>query len=430
MITDWSNKFKTKRSKSEIIIKPYYTRIAPSPTGHAHIGTFRTALFNYLAAKASGGRFHLRIDDTDTERNQEEAIAPIYDALHWLGMEYEELPRQSARIRYHQEKVQDLYRAGLCTTLDNGAIALKWHPEMPATWIDNIAGEMKVTPTNIEQIDGKLILLKGKEGGFAPTYQLASTVDDWNYGINYIIRGTDHIANTPKQLAIWWALNKHYYEFTSDFKQYPEFAHIGLIFKDGKKLSKRDGASSLLDYAKNGYTKESLLTLMLRLGWSPEPDTNTDIWDLYNMQENFLQGRMKNTSANFDIDKLNSLDVSWKKGYKKMGIGYREYKPYVRPMYENVDEVGAVIPAAPRLHRNGGIQGQIAEEMNMAPPPQHALVPGRLIYNRNPMYIGNLGQVGQNPPAIREIWGNLEAIPVAPIAAEPDDIFDLHVEFE
>lgn len=333
--------------------KRYNTRIAPSPTGHAHLGTFRTAIFSYLAALGSGGKFYLRIDDTDTDRNQPEAIQPIYDALQWLNITANHLPNQSDRVGTYRQYAASLVSKGFAKELDNGAVSLLWHPEMPRVWKDNISGEIKITDTNIAQIDGfneftgkysRTILLKGKEENFAPTYALTSMVDDYDFRINYIIRGTDHISNTPKQIALLWALDR--LNGTNHLAEM-EFAHIGLIFQNGKKMSKRDGSASLLEYMHKGYYPEALFSYMLRLGWSPQKDDkHNDILTRDEAVTMFLdQGKMRNTPANFDLAKLDNVQKQW----KALSKG-RKPKIIQKPAYE-LDEVGA--DDFPAEDRNG-----------------------------------------------------------------------------
>lgn len=286
-------------------MKAYNTRIAPSPTGFAHIGTVRTALFNFLAAKATGGTFTLRIDDTDTNRNNEEAVQPIYDSLNWLGLKWDNTFRQSDHLDKYKLWANTLVEDNLAIKLDNGAVALKWHKDMPRVWHDNISGDIQITDTNIEQIDGRTILLKGDEHGNSPLYQFTSTYDDWDTNINYIIRGVDHITNSAKQIAIWWALNR----LVHDPVELPEFAHVGLIFKDGKKLSKREGAASALWFKDQGYLPDAVFAFLLRLGWSPRVDDK----DSYTMSpeqaiEQFLtHGRMRNSNAQLDLKKLDAI---------------------------------------------------------------------------------------------------------------------------
>jgi len=284
----------------------YVTRIAPSPTGMLHLGTARTAYFCWLAAKASGGKFILRLDDTDTGRNKPEVIQPIYDGLKWLGLDWDQFERQSRRTDVYTRYAKRLLTAEYAYTADNGAVILKWMPFMPRSWQDEIAGDIAITDTNIEQIDGRTVLLRGGDKLGEPTYQFASVVDDYDMYVNYVIRGNDHITNTAKQLAIWSAILR------ADIKQgamghpMPKFAHVGLIFKDKKKMSKRDGAASLLDYRDRGYSPDAILNFMLRLGWGPREDNKENsIIDRDKAVRMFLtEGSMRNTNANFDQAKL------------------------------------------------------------------------------------------------------------------------------
>jgi glutamyl/glutaminyl-tRNA synthetase len=287
----------------------YNTRIAPSPTGMMHVGTARTALFNYICARATGGRFILRIDDTDQERNQEKAIQPIYEGLKWLGLDWDHTFRQSERKYDHVARA--LLAAGYAVELDNGAIALRGDIGLPGFWIDDIAGNIPITKTNIEQIDRKLILTRGGDKLGMPTYQFCSVVDDFDFDVNYIIRGVDHTTNTPKQIAIWLALSK-----IREEKPFPKFAHIGLIFKDKKKMSKRDGAASLLDYRDKGYVPDALFNFLLRLGWGPSIDNkaNSILTREAAIAMFLTSGNMRNSNCNFDVAKL-----EWNnKVYKKM----------------------------------------------------------------------------------------------------------------
>lgn len=286
------------------------TRIAPSPTGDMHFGTARTALFNFLAARATGGTFTLRIDDTDTNRNRKECVDVIVETLDWLGMEYDARFHQSDRTTIYREFSDTLLKAGLAKELDNGAVALKWFERYGNMWNDMIVGNTPITQTNIDQIDGKLILMKGKprnegEPDFygMPTYQFASVVDDWSTDINCIIRGNDHFSNTAKQIAIWSAINDVLRSQGQTGKPLPQFAHVGLIFKDGKKMSKRDNAASMLHYKNEGYTPDALLNFMLRLGWGGKhvPDTPIPLARAINL---FMDGRMKATNIGFDGQKL------------------------------------------------------------------------------------------------------------------------------
>ena len=309
----------------------FVTRIAPSPTGIMHLGTARTAYVNYLAAKASGGKFILRIDDTDVERNKKEYTDIIFQSLEWLGLLPDKVEYQSERIKLYQAEARGLLYQGKAVELDNGAIALLAPSEMPKQWYDTITGFIKITDTNIEQIHKKIILLRGykkdecgkidyKTLGL-PTYQFASVIDDYFLDINYIIRGVDHITNTPKQIAIWQALNEVYGSVCNP-KSFPKFAHLGLIMgrdpvtNKPKKLSKRDPEqkASLLDYKNEGYTPEALLNWMLLMGWALKagrsPEEQREANKPINKEKalvSFFDGTLKNSPCNLDLGKLKSL---------------------------------------------------------------------------------------------------------------------------
>lgn len=286
----------------------YNTRIAPSPTGEMHLGTMRTAYFNWLAARASGGKFLVRIDDTDKERNQKAPAAAFFTAMGWFGLNWDEAFRQSEYTAFYMAFAFKLLDEKKAIKLPNGAIALH-KPELPGVWHDEIAGAIAITATNYEQIDERLILLRGDEHGNSPTYQLASVVDDWDHDINYIIRGTDHISNTSKQIAIWNALNKC---FPDKAKPLPKFAHVGLLFKNGKKLSKRDSSFSLSNYT--DYNPEAVLNFLLRLGWGPYEDNKANsLISKERAVEMFLtHGQMKNSQANIDEQKLKWFDKKYR----------------------------------------------------------------------------------------------------------------------
>lgn len=283
---------------------PYNTRIAPSPTGMAHIGTFRTAYFNFLAARSSGGKFILRIDDSDVERNRKECVQPILDGMEWLGLDYDEIHYQSDRVELYQQAARKLKDASLATELDNGALSLVCSGSLLKEFADTIAGNISITDTNKKQIEGT-ILLRGEPLLGAPTYQFASVFDDIDMGINWIIRGHDHISNTPKQITIWQSLTE---------APLPKFSHIGLIHKDKKKLSKRDGAASLMEYKAQGYSPDAILNFLLRLGWGPHKDDKTTaLITKEQALELFLEhGSMKASPANFDQAKLDSFNRKYK----------------------------------------------------------------------------------------------------------------------
>jgi len=265
------------------------TRFAPSPTGSLHIGGARTAIFNWLFARHSGGKFILRIEDTDRTRSTEESIKEIIDAMSWLGLNWDEGPyRQSERIATYQNYAQKLIESGkaykcYCTPEEiesrrkeaqkQGRIyryegtcrRLRSQPE------DKPYAIRLMTPDEgsieVEDLKRGTIIFDAKEiddfiiqktDGF-PTYNFAVVVDDAEMEISHIIRGEDHLANTPKQVLIYWAFSFHV----------PKIAHVSTILgSDKTKLSKRHGATSVIAYKESGYLPEALINYLARLGWS------------------------------------------------------------------------------------------------------------------------------------------------------------------
>jgi glutamyl-tRNA synthetase len=287
----------------------YNTRIAPSPTGYFHLGTARTAYFNYLVARATGGQFILRIDDTDTSRNNEAYYNCILDTFNWLDLKFDQLHYQSKRLDFYYDVIGKLINLDRATTLADGAVVLKTL-NLPTHWTDSIAGDLKINADDIKNATN-LVLLKS-DG--MPTYNFASIVDDIDLNVNWIIRGIDHLKNTPKQIAVIAALDGilpiHDIKFT----------HVGLIhhLKDGKmvKMSKRDGALGVLDYRDNGYSNDAFLNHILKLGWSisdPLFDQKFKTVSKAQATDLILQGKFRSVSATHDIKKLDNLNKLWNK---------------------------------------------------------------------------------------------------------------------
>lgn len=276
------------------------TRIAPSPTGMFHLGSARTALFNWLVAKSTGGQFILRIDDTDVDRNVPEAVQVIDDALEWLGLNPDIRFKQSDRLAVYKSKADMLLDNGSAYK-DGDAVRLRLPDNLSDSFTDTISGVIPIHDTNKKQIDGMVLI---KSDGY-PTYHFASVIDDIDYNISWIIRGQDHLTNTTKHIAIAQALG-------ADFN--PLWSHIGLLSQKGKKLSKRDGAASLLSYKDEGVHPDAMFNWLLRLGWGPTVDdrtTRTITRD--RASELFLNGgKMRSAPANLDRIMLDSLDRRYK----------------------------------------------------------------------------------------------------------------------
>lgn len=269
-------------------------RFAPSPTGYLHIGGARTALFNWLYAKAKQGRFILRIEDTDVKRSNKKYLDEILSSLKWLGLEWDELYYQSQRFNLYHEYAQRLVKEGKAYyAQDNkGAIIFKVIPQKIKI-NDLIHGEIEFDTQTIK--DQVLIKSDG-----TPTYNFACVVDDATLSISHVIRGDDHISNTPKQVLLYQALGFNL----------PEFAHLPLILsKEGGRLSKRKGATAISDYRKMGYLASALVNYLLLLGWSPGGDRQ--IISLEEAISLFDIKDVNKTAAIFDIDKLNWINSQY-----------------------------------------------------------------------------------------------------------------------
>ncbi len=316
-------------------------RLAPSPTGTLHIGTARTAVFNWLFARHLGGAFLLRIEDTDRERSRPEYTANILDGLRWLGLDWDEEPViQSERIEAHRAAIQQLlasrhaYRCyaseaelaemreaqaaakeaprydnrhrNLTPEQEQAFIAegreavVRFRIDDGATivWNDLVRGEMRWSGSDL---GGDMVIARRAPADAIgdPLYNLVVVVDDAAMAISHVIRGEDHIANTAKQLLLYSALGL----------AAPEFAHTPLILNgEGRKLSKRDGVTSLSDFRELGYTADALANYMTLLGWSP-PEGIGERFSLAEAAPVFGFERVNRAGARFDWDKLNWLNA-------------------------------------------------------------------------------------------------------------------------
>jgi glutamyl-tRNA synthetase len=263
------------------------TRFAPSPTGYLHVGSARTALFNWLFARHHGGEFILRIEDTDRERSKKEFEAEIIESLQWLGMNWDApLVHQMGRLEVYRAYADKLVAEGKAVREGDGAAVRFKSPQVTIGWEDVIRGRI--------EFDGKLLgdLVLMKTDG-TPTYNFAVVVDDHEMGITHVIRGEDHISNTPKQIPLYSALGF----------EIPKFAHIPLILgEDRSRLSKRHGATSVRDYKLAGYLPQAMINYLALLGWSP--GNNQEIINLEEMVQKFTLERVQSTGAIFNIQKM------------------------------------------------------------------------------------------------------------------------------
>ena len=296
------------------------TRFAPSPTGFAHIGNFRTAYFNWLFSKNCGGEFFLRIDDTDLARNRTEAIDIIYQTMDWLKLDYSFLFNQSDLNRQNQyDKVSSLLLDSGFAVKEGDGEAIVIRPvedllslgvDVPNYWTDEISGKIRVDLNQLNHL-----VIKTSSGSYL--YNFTSIIDDSDSKITDVIRGTDHQQNTPKQILI-----QNLYKLCCPELeiQTPKFHHIGLIFKDGRKMSKREDAASLMYYKESGYHPEAILNFLLRMGWGPKVDDKSAAMISQTRAISlFSEGKMKGSSSNFDQAKLDSYDRKYKALDKKAG---------------------------------------------------------------------------------------------------------------
>ncbi|MEA3369254.1 MAG: glutamate--tRNA ligase [Candidatus Ratteibacteria bacterium] len=272
-------------------------RFAPSPTGYLHIGGARTALFNWLFARHKKGQFILRIEDTDRERAQPKALDSIIGGLKWLGLDWDEGPfYQSKFIEKHRHFAQVLVEKGKARRIPGkeGGDAVEFlMPPGETRFDDLVHGKIKIDNQEL----GNFVILRGDQ---TPTYNLACVVDDAFLSITDVIRGDDHVSNTPKQIALYQAL---------DFSL-PRFAHLPLILgADGSRLSKRHGATALDFYQEKGYLPEAVLNYLALLGWSPKD--NREKVSVGEIIEKFSLEGVGKKGAIFDSEKLNWMNGTY-----------------------------------------------------------------------------------------------------------------------
>jgi glutamyl-tRNA synthetase len=268
-------------------------RFAPSPTGYLHVGGARTALFNWLYARRHGGTFVLRIEDTDVERSSDEMVTGILDGLRWLGLDWDEGPEvdgphapyfQSQRLEKYRRAAERLVDAGRAF-VDDGAIRFKV-PEGLTRFVDLVHGPIEFDNAHIEPF----VILRSDRH---PTYHLSVVVDDIDMAITHVVRGDDHISNTPKQVLLYQALEA----------AMPQFAHVPLIMgPDKKRLSKRHGATSVMEYERQGYIPEGMSNFLALLGWSP--GGNDELFTLTELVERFTLEGISGGNAVFNTEKL------------------------------------------------------------------------------------------------------------------------------
>src|SRR5204862_5814756 len=273
--------------------------MAPSPTGFLHIGNVRTALFNWLFARHHGGEFRLRIENTDTSREVAEATEQIQESLRWLGLDWDgDVTFQLDRMSDCAELARRLVEEGKAYE-DEGAIRFRMPDEGVTAWDDAVRGRVEFPNEKLEDL--VLVRSDGR-----PTYNFASPMEDVWDGITHVIRGEDHISNTPKQINIIRAVGA----------EVPIYAHVPNVSgADGKKLSKRHGAVTVDEFRKAGYLPEALMNFLALLGWAP--DGETTIMSRDELIERFTLERVSPSPAQFDYAKLDWMN----------GVYLRELSP-------------------------------------------------------------------------------------------------------
>lgn len=356
------------------------TRFPPSPTGSIHIGSARTALFNWLLARGQGGTFILRIEDTDAERSTAESTETILESMDWLGLDYDEGPYfQAQRKDIHLEYVQKLLDSGRayycrCTpeeldaqrekALQEGGkpkyngkcrdqglgsapgAVIRFKGPLSGTtgWRDLIKGPIMIDNSELDD----LILVRGDD---LPTYNLAVVVDDLTMGITHVIRGDDHVNNTPRQILLYQALEA----------QPPEFGHMPLTLgADKARLSKRHGATSILAYRDMGYLSEAMVNYLVRLGWSYGDE---EIFSREELIEKFSLENAGKSPGVFDLEKLNWLNAH----YLKEGDPVR-ITELAKPFYEKkgykVDDLNYALTVTETLQPRAKTLAEMADMAN------------------------------------------------------------------
>ncbi len=313
-------------------------RMPPSPTGLMHIGTARTALFNYLFAKKLGGTFVFRIEDTDRERSKPEYEKDILDMFAWLGLSYDEFYRQSERTDIHKKALQKLIDSGHAyiskeeATKDEDGKPLRGevirfkNPNTTITFTDLVRGEVTFDTTELKDF----VIAKSLE---EPLYHLAVVVDDIDMGITHVIRGEDHISNTPRQILIIEALGS----------TRPSYAHLPLVLApDRSKLSKRKHGEivSVSHYKSLGYLPEAMVNFFAFLGWNP--GTDQEIFSLSELIDSFDLSKVQKGGAILNGEKLDWINAQYIKGLTDTNFVIHA-RQFLSATYENRD-ITAIIP--------------------------------------------------------------------------------------
>ena len=314
--------------------KEIRTRIAPSPTGDLHIGTARTALFSYLFAKQNGGKFIMRIEDTDKERSEDKFEKDILEGLEWLGLTADEMYRQSERTDVYKKYIQQMLDAGTAYISKEESkqeagkeievVRLK-NQNKKVKFEDMVRGEIEFDTTEL----GDFVIARSMDD---PLYHLVVVIDDHEMGITHVIRGEDHISNTPRQILIQEALGI----------SRPKYAHIPLILApDRSKMSKRRNSTSISEYRQKGYISSALVNYMALLGWNP--GTEQELFTLDELISEFKLENIQKGGAIFDIEKLNWFNREYIKKMSEAEL-LTEIEKYLPDNMKRSDMLKKIIP--------------------------------------------------------------------------------------
>ncbi|BCX48919.1 glutamate--tRNA ligase [Haloferula helveola] len=310
------------------------TRFAPSPTGYLHVGGARTALFNYLFARQHGGAFVLRVEDTDQARNTEEARAAIFDGMGWLGLDWDEGEgkggdfgpyNQSERTALYDKWFEVLRAAGRVYE-DDGAWRFRFERK-PVTMNDLVCGE--VTIDYRDESNTPDMVVRRSDGSYV--FHFVNVVDDLEMQITHVIRGEDHLMNTPKHLQLFEAFGV----------APPQYAHIPLILNaDGSKMSKRDEGAAVGDYPKNGFIAPAVVNFLALLGWNPK--TDEEVFTMDELVARFSLENVNRSPARFDAEKC-----AWLNQQHLLKLSSEQFAELAKPFVEKADlPLGERYPAA------------------------------------------------------------------------------------
>ena len=341
--------------------------MAPSPTGFLHIGGVRTFLFNWLFARGRGGECLLRIENTDTSREVSESVAQIERSLEWLGIDWDrETTFQLDRMQRAGEEARRLFAEGAAYE-DEGAIRIRMPDEGVTGWDDAIKGRIEFPNAELEDL--VLVRSDGR-----PTYNFASPLEDWLDEITHVIRGDDHVSNTPKQLHVLRALGA----------EPPVYAHVPNVNgDDGRKLSKRHGAISVDEFRTAGYLPEALMNFLALLGWAP--DGETTIMSRDELVERFSLERVGSSPAAFDYAKLDWMNGVYLRAlapedYAERLLGFLQEQGYEWPEERVREAVPLVQEKIGRLEEFSGFAGFLFHDVD----PDPTLLDERILARAEP----------------------------------------------